>query len=77
MPISEAPEHPHLRRAATFVEHEGSLQPRAGAALLPDRRRRSACRRHPQAGAHTREALAAWGIADVDGLIASGVAVQA
>ena len=28
------------------------------------------------AGQHTREALAAWGIADVDGLIERGVAVQ-
>jgi alpha-methylacyl-CoA racemase len=28
-------------------------------------------------GAHTRVALAAWGAADVDGLIESGAAVQA
>ena len=28
-------------------------------------------------GAHTREALAAWGIEDVDGLVESGAAVQA
>ena len=28
------------------------------------------------AGEHTREALTAWGIADVDALIESGVAVQ-
>jgi alpha-methylacyl-CoA racemase len=28
-------------------------------------------------GAHTREALAAWGVADVDALIDSGAAVQA
>ena len=29
------------------------------------------------AGEHTRDALAAWGIADVDGLLERGVAVQA
>ena len=28
-------------------------------------------------GEHTREALAAWGIADVDALLASGAATQA
>ena len=31
----------------------------------------------PAAGTHTRDALSAWGIADVDGLIERGVAVQA
>ena len=31
----------------------------------------------PAAGTHTRDALTAWGIADVDGLIERGVAVQA
>ena len=31
----------------------------------------------PVAGTHTRDALTAWGIADVDGLIERGVAVQA
>ena len=30
-----------------------------------------------EAGTHTREALTAWGIADVDALVASGAAVQA
>ena len=32
--------------------------------------------RRPRAGAHTREALAAWGIDDVASLLASGAAVQ-
>ena len=30
----------------------------------------------PGAGAHTREALEAWGVKDVDGLIERGAAVQ-
>jgi alpha-methylacyl-CoA racemase len=75
IPISEAPDHPHLKARQTFVEHEGQVQPqpaprfsRTAATLsLPP---------SPQAGAHTREALIAWGIGDVDGLIERGVAVQ-
>jgi alpha-methylacyl-CoA racemase len=75
IPISEAFEHPHLRARETFVEHEGLMQPqpaprfsRTGATLsLPP---------SPAAGTHTRDALTAWGVADVDGLIARGVAVQ-
>ncbi|GAA4817403.1 CaiB/BaiF CoA transferase family protein [Nocardioides caeni] len=73
--MSEAAEHPHIKAREIFVDHEGVTQPqpaprfsRTGATLsLP-----------PAAGAgqHTREALAAWGIADVDGLVERGVAVQ-
>ncbi len=76
IPISEAPDHPHLKARQTFVDHEGIVQPqpaprfsRTGATLsLPP---------PPAAGTHTREALTAWGITDVDGLIERGVAVQA
>jgi alpha-methylacyl-CoA racemase len=75
IPVREAPEHPHLKARQTFVEHEGLMQPqpaprfsRTGATLsLPP---------SPTAGTHTRDALTAWGIADVDGLIERGVAVQ-
>ncbi|WP_036566200.1 CaiB/BaiF CoA transferase family protein [Nocardioides halotolerans] len=76
VPASEAPSHPHLEARATFVEHEGVVQPQpaprfsrtpASLSLPPS----------PAAGTHTREALTAWGIADVDGLIERGVAVQA
>ena len=50
-----------------FVEHEGQVQP----APAPRFSRTSATLSHPPApgaGAHTREGLTAWGIADVDGL---------
>jgi alpha-methylacyl-CoA racemase len=75
LPFSEAVNHPHLVARGTFVEHEGMVQPqpaprfsRTGASLgLPP---------SAVAGQHTREALTAWGIADVDGLIDRGVAVQ-
>ena len=48
---------------------------RAGTALLPDPRRPDDTTARP--GANTAEALAAWGITDVDQLLADGVAVQA
>jgi alpha-methylacyl-CoA racemase len=75
LPMSEAIDHPHIKERGVFVEHDGLVQPapaprfsRTGATLdLPP---------SPQAGAHTREALLAWGIGDVDDLIASGAAVQ-
>ena len=75
IPITEAFEHPHLRARQTFVEHEGVVQPqpaprfsRTGATLsLPP---------SPAAGTHTREALTAWGVPDVEGLLERGVAVQ-
>jgi alpha-methylacyl-CoA racemase len=76
IPVSEAAAHPHLAARQTFVDHEGIVQPQpaprfsrtvASLTLPPP----------PSAGAHTREALAAWGIDDVDGLIERGVAVQA
>jgi alpha-methylacyl-CoA racemase len=76
IPISQAARHPHLVARETFVEKDGMVQPqpaprfsRTGATLtLPPSK---------EAGEHTREALTAWGIADVDGLIERGVAVQA
>jgi alpha-methylacyl-CoA racemase len=76
IPVSEASRHPHLEARQTFVDHEGIVQPQpaprfsrtpASLGLPPS----------PVAGTHTREALAAWGVADVDGLIERGVAVQA
>ncbi|WP_148615303.1 CaiB/BaiF CoA transferase family protein [Nocardioides rubriscoriae] len=75
IPISEAPQHPHLAARGTFVEKDGMTQPvpaprfsRTEATLtLPP----------PGAGEHTRAALTAWGVGDVDGLLERGVAVQA
>lgn len=76
VPFSEAVEHPHLKARGTFVEKDGMTQPvpaprfsrtRPSLGLPPSK----------AAGEHTREALTAWGIADVDALIEKGVAVQA
>lgn len=74
--ISEAPDHPHVKAREIFVEHEGIVQP----APAPRFSRTSPTLGLPpaaKAGVHTREALAAWGVADVDALIESGAAVQA
>lgn len=76
IPVTEAKDHPHLAARGTLVEHEGRLQP----APAPRFSRTEATLSTPppdKAGRHTRDALAAWGVADVDGLLERGVAVQA
>lgn len=75
VPLADAPKHPHLAARGTFVEQDGITQP----APAPRFSRTSASLGMPPGGpgAHTREALAAWGVADVDALLESGAAVQA
>jgi alpha-methylacyl-CoA racemase len=73
---SEAAKHPHLTARRTVVEEYGVPQP----APAPRFDRTPASLDRPpaeKAGADTTEALDAWGISDVDALIASGVAFQA
>ncbi|WP_436700723.1 CaiB/BaiF CoA transferase family protein [Nocardioides sp. BYT-33-1] len=73
--MSEAPHHAHIKGREVFVEHDGIVQPQPA----PRFSRTRATLSHPPApgaGAHTREALAAWGVQDVDGLIERGAAVQ-
>ena len=69
---AEAPAHPHLAARGTYVEHHGLVQP----APAPRFSRTPAALGTPPStpGADTRAALAAWGIDDVDALIASGAA---
>lgn len=72
---TEAFTHPHLAARGTYVEHDGVVQPAPaprfsrtpGALSTPP----------PRPGQHTREALTAWGVPDVDRLLATGAAVQA
>jgi alpha-methylacyl-CoA racemase len=75
VPLADAPRHPHLAARATFVTHDGITQP----APAPRFSRTPASLGLAPAGpgAHTRDALAAWGIEDVDDLVASGAATQA
>ncbi len=73
--LADAPQHPHLAARGTFVERDGVTQP----APAPRFSRTAATLSTPPAlpGEHTREVLTAWGLDDVDGLLASGAAVQA
>lgn len=70
VPLAEAPRHPHLAARATYVEVDGITQPgvaprfsrtpgAAGAIELP--------------GAHSREVLIDWGVADAAALLAEEV----
>lgn len=73
---AEAPQHPHLAARGTYVEHHGVVQP----APAPRFSRTPGALSTPppaRSGLDTRAALAAWGITDVDALLASGAAVQA
>jgi len=76
VPIAEAPEHPHLRAREVYVEHAGLVQP---APALPFSRTeaRLGIPPPPVAGADTVAALRAWGVRDVESLLAQGAAVQA
>jgi alpha-methylacyl-CoA racemase len=73
--MPEAYAHPHNVARGTYVERDGLTQP----APAPRFSATPATLTTPpqRAGASTTEALTAWGIADVAGLIADGVAVQA
>jgi alpha-methylacyl-CoA racemase len=75
IPISEAKDHPHLKARDVYVERDGLLQP-APAPRFSRTRASLTSAPSAQAGADTREALTAWGIPDVERLIASGAAVQ-
>lgn len=76
LPLSQAVHHPHVAAREVYVDRDGGPEP----APAPRFSRTPATLGAPppaRAGEHTREALAAWGIDDLDGLIASGAAVQA
>ena len=73
--LPEAAEHPHLKARGTFVEREGVAQPAPAPRFS---RTEATVRMSPGGpGAHTREALEAWGVTTVDALLESGAAVQA
>ena len=75
VPLAEAPAHPHLAARGTFVERDGVTQPAPAPRFSRTASTISSGPALP--GEHTREALVAWGIEDVDALIAGGAAVQA
>ena len=72
--LSEAAEHPHIVAREVFVERGGVVQPAPAPRFSRTEASLGAAPGRP--GQHTRDALTAWGIDDVDRLIDSGVAVQ-
>ncbi len=74
VPFADAPNHPHLAARGTFIESDGITQPAPAPRF--SRTEATVTMAPGGPGAHTREALTAWGIEDVDALIASGVAVE-
>lgn len=75
VPLADAPRHPHLAARGTFVTHDGITQPAPAPRFSRTPASLGLAPGGP--GAHTRDALAAWGIEDVDALIAGGAATQA
>jgi len=74
VPLTSAVEHPHNVARGTFVERDGVVQPAPAPRF--SRTAASLTTGPSKPGADTRAALTAWGIADVDGLIESGAAVE-
>ncbi|MDE2357192.1 MAG: CoA transferase, partial [Alphaproteobacteria bacterium] len=70
--LEEAPHHPHNQARATFVEVEGVMQPAPAPRF--SRTPGQIAGPPPAIGAHTREALADWGVAAsrIESLAATG-----
>jgi len=75
LPLSEAAEHEHNKARGVFVERDGLLQPSPAPRF--SRTEPSLSTGPSKAGGDTRDALEAWGVKDVDGLLQSGAAIQA
>ncbi|HET7357897.1 MAG TPA: CaiB/BaiF CoA-transferase family protein [Nocardioidaceae bacterium] len=74
LPLTEAARHPHLAARGTYVERGGVLQPAPAPRFSRTEASLGAGPTSP--GAQSREALAAWGIRDVDALLEAGVVIQ-
>jgi alpha-methylacyl-CoA racemase len=70
LPLGAAPDHPQLASRGVFMDIDGVRQP----APAPRFSGTPTGKPTPpaQPGQHTREVLAEWGIADIDGLLADG-----
>jgi alpha-methylacyl-CoA racemase len=74
VPMNEAVQHPHNVARGTYVERDGVVQPAPAPRFSQTPANLTTAPAEP--GANTTEALAAWGITDIDSLLADGVAVQ-
>ena len=73
--MSEADQHPHNKERNTFVESHGVMQPAPAPRFSRTKTSLDQPPAHP--GQHTSEVLTAWGVGDVESLIASGAIKQA
>jgi alpha-methylacyl-CoA racemase len=73
--MTEAATDPHITARQTYRDEHGTVQPAPAPRF--SRTPGSLGAPPPLPGEHTREALAEWGIEDLDGLIAAGVIQQA
>jgi len=73
--LTDAPSHPHLAARHTFVDVGGVVQPAPAPRFSRTASRVPAA--PPAVGQHTCEVLGEAGVADVDGLLEAGIAVQA
>ena len=74
LPLTEAARHPHLEARETYVERDGVLQPAPAPRF--SRTSPSLTTGPTVPGGQSREALTAWGIQDVDALVACGAVVS-
>ncbi len=74
LPLTEAVNHPHIAARGVFVEHEGHVQPAPAPRF--SRTEPTLTTGPSRPGSDTKAALEAWGITEVDALIASGAAAQ-
>ena len=74
VPMHEAKDHPHNVARGTYVERDGLVQPAPAPRFSATPAELTTPPSAP--GADTRAALTAWGIEDVDALIAEGAAVE-
>ncbi len=72
--MSEAAEHPHLAARGTYVERDGILQPSPAPRFSRTTPTLGTGPSRPGDG--TRAVLAAWGVEDVEGLLADGAAAE-
>ena len=72
--LSEAAAHPHLAARGTYVDRDGVLQPAPSPRFARTPGTLTTAPTMP--GGQTHDALAAWGIENVEALIAGGAAVQ-
>ncbi len=77
LPLSEAVHHPHLVARAVYVDRGGGPEPAPAPRFSRTEATLVLAAARPAPAQHTREALAAWGIDDVESLLESGAAFQA